>query len=657
MTEPSRRIEELRTQIRHHDERYYVEDRPEIADAEYDALTRELRALEASHPELGSPQSPTQHPGGRPAAGFPPLRHATPMLSLEDVFSREALAAWFERVERAVGRVDLVCELKLDGLAVSLTYEDGVLLRGGTRGDGLVGEDVTANLRGVRGVVDRLTLETPPRLLEVRGEVLLPVAGFERLNREAAARPFANPRNAAAGSLRQKDPAITAARGLEFVCWGIGAAEPRPVQRHIDELAWLREAGLPARPEERLCRSLDEVGAYLDAWLAKRPALPYAIDGVVIKVDALQPRLELGATAKAPRWAVAYKFPAEERTTLLKRIVVNTGRSGKVTPFAALEPVFVGGATISLASLSNEDEVRRKDLREGDTVVVRRAGDVRPEVVAPIPTLRPADAQPWVFPATCPSCGTALVRKEQEADWRCPNRAACPSQSAQWLDHFAEVLEIGGLGERTAWALLDAGLVSDPGDLFLLDQERLRALPGMGTRTAQKLLQSIAAARSRPLAQLLIALNVRHVGPQTARLISREFPTLAALTTATPERLSAIEGIGPVIARSVCEYFAEPRTQVMLDKMIRGGVAPEEAPAPSGPLVGKTVVFTGNFRSLTREDAERRAAAAGAVVAGGVSRKTSFLIVGDEPGATKLGRAAALGIEQIGEEEFLRRIG
>lgn len=660
----SQRIAVLRSQVRYHDERYHVEDRPELADAEYDALKRELTELEALHPELLSPASPTQQPGGRPSAGFGQLHHQVPMLSLEDVFSRAELAAWHERVVRAVGPVELVCELKIDGVAVSLIYENGVLVRGGTRGDGWVGEDVTENLRGVAGVagvIGRLPASggevAPPELLEVRGEVLLPKAAFERLNRESSGRQlFANPRNAAAGSLRQKDPAITAGRGLELLCWGIGVMQPQRLPHHMGELAWLRQAGLPARPEERLCRTLDEVGLYLDEWLARRPALPYDIDGVVVKVDSLHHRAELGTTAKAPRWAVAYKFPAEERTTLLKQIVVNTGRSGKVTPFAVLDPVFVGGATVSLATLSNADEVQRKDVREGDTVLVRRAGDVRPEVIGPVLAKRPPNAVPWTFPSVCPACQTPLVRASGEADWRCPNRAGCASQGVQWLDHFAEVMEIDGLGERTAWALLSAGLVSDPGDLYLLDAPKLRTLSGVGARTAEKLLQSIAASRGRPLFRLLIALNIRHVGPQAARRIAREFPTLEALAAASPEALAQVEGIGPTIAAAVSDYFADPRNQSMLEKMRGGGLAPQLAPEPTGPLAGKTVVLTGTFSSISREEAERRAAAAGALVAGSVSRKTDFVVVGSEPGATKLSRAQALGIELIDEAELLRRI-
>lgn len=657
MSQEAERIAELRALVRHHDERYYLDDRPEIADAEYDVLKRELTTLESANPELVTPDSPTARPGGRPAAGFPPLVHVVPMLSLDDVFSREELAAWLERVERAVGRVDLVCELKIDGVAISLTYEHGALVRGGTRGDGTIGEDLTKNLRGVRGVLERLALAEPPALVEVRGEVILPIAAFEELNRVTpGARAFANPRNAAAGSLRQKNAAISASRGLELVCWGLGASEPRRSRRHSEELEWLRAAGLPARSEARICRDLAQVSAYLDEWQAKRHSLPFAIDGVVVKVDELHHRAELGATARAPRWAVAYKFPAEERTTRVLRIVVNTGRSGKVTPFAMLEPVAVGGATISLATLSNEEEVRRKDVREGDTVIVRRAGDVRPEVVAPVLAERPVDAVPWQFPSSCPSCGATLVRKPDEADWRCPNRAACPSQGVQWLDHFAEVMEIDGLGERTAWALIEAGLVSDPGDLYRLDAEKLRTLPGFGARSAEKLVRSIAAAARRPLWRLLVALNIRHVGPTVARSLARAFPSLEALAAAAPEAISAIAGIGRTIARSVSEYFAEERNRAMIANMVAAGVAPEADPRPDGPLAGKTVVLTGTFHHFSREEAERRAEAAGAAVAGSVSRRTDFVVVGAEPGATKLDRARALGTELIDEEEFARRL-
>jgi DNA ligase (NAD+) len=652
--EAARRVEELRAQIRFHDQKYFVADAPILSDAEYDALKRELVALETDFPELVTPDSPTQRVGGRAAAGFPPLVHHVPMLSLDNVFDRTELTAWLERVERSAGRsVALTCELKIDGIAVSLVYEDGRLAHGGTRGDGFVGEDVTENLRHVSGLPTRLDGDVP-RLLEVRGEVHLPIDRFQALN-ASGARAFANPRNAAAGSLRQKDPSVTAARGLALVVYGTGRVEPRPSRGHFDELMWLRTLGLPADPRARRAAGVEEVLAYCDEILAERPRLGLAIDGVVVKVDEFAVRAELGATAKAPRWAVAYKFPAEERTTRVRLITVNTGRSGKVTPFAVLEPVFVGGATLSLANLNNADDVARKDIRERDTVIVRRAGDVRPEVVAPVLERRPADSTPWIFPSVCPSCGTTLVRKPGEADWRCPNRAGCPSQGRMWLDHFAEVMEIEHLGEATAALLLERELVRDPGDLYLLDGAQLATLPGFGNKSVQRLLAAIAASKSQPLWRLLVALNIRHVGPQTARVLARAFPSLSALRAAPLDALTAVESIGPTIAQSVHDFLREPEHVALVDTLEGAGVKARDE-APSGPLAGKTVVLTGNFRHFSREAAERAVEAAGATVASSVSRKTDFLVAGTEPGGTKLERARALHTEIIDEAELLRRL-
>lgn len=657
VAEAEARAATLRAEIAAHDARYAA-GRPTVADAEYDALVRELAALEAQFPSLRTPASPTARIADRVVdGGFAPLVHQAPMLSLDNVFSPDELRAWLERVEREVGAAPpLVCELKMDGVAVSLTYEDGALVRGGTRGDGLVGEDVTANLRGVAGVRARLDGDVP-RLLEARGEVYLPAEAFARLNASlAGARRFANPRNAAAGSLRQRDAAATAARGLAFVAWGTGRVEPRRARRHSEEMAMLRAAGIPVDERARACAGADEVLAFVREMQAQRHALGFDIDGVVIKLDLFAQRDELGATAKAPRWAVAYKFPAEERTTRMPRIVVNTGRSGKVTPFAVLVPIFVGGATISLANLNNEDDVARKDLREGDLVVVRRAGDVRPEVVAPVVEERPRESQPWKFPRECPSCGTMLERKRGEADWRCPNRRGCPSQSVMWLDHFAETLEIDGLGFATARVLGERELVRDPGDLFLLAREQLIGLPGIGPKTADKLLASIEHARRQPLWRWLTALNIRHVGPTTARTLARHFPSLAALAAAAPssEALERADGVGETVAASVRDWFADADNAALVDKLERGGVRPEAA--PSGPLAGKTIVLTGELSSLSREEATRRAEAAGAAVAGNVSKRTDFVVVGSEPGATKLGRAKQLGIEIVDEAEFLRRL-
>jgi DNA ligase (NAD+) len=658
-TTESERAAALRVEIAAHDARYAA-GRPVVADAEYDALVRELAALEAAQPSLRSPDSPTLHVRDRvPDLGFAPLAHLAPMLSLDNVFDADELRAWLARVTGTLGTLPpLCCELKMDGLAVSLVYEKGRFVRGGTRGDGRVGEDLTANLRAVAGVPACLD-GAAPRLIEVRGEVYLPRDAFVRLNEALpAARRFANPRNAAAGGLRQRDAAATAARGLAFVAWGTGRVEPRQARRHSDELARLAAAGLPVDATVRLAAGADEALAYVAEIGARRHRLPFDIDGVVIKVDDLAARDELGATAKAPRWAIAYKFAAEERTTRLERIVVHTGRSGKVTPFAVLEPVFVGGATVSLANLNNEDDVARKDLREGDRVVVRRAGDVRPEVVAPILPERPPSSLPWQFPRVCPSCATTLVRKPGEADWRCPNRGGCPSQSIEWLDHFAEVLEIVGLGYATSAALLERELVRDPADLFTLDRAALLSLPGLGPKSADKLLASIDRARAQPLWRLLVALNIRHVGPTTARTLARAFPSLRALAEAPSDALAHADGIGPTVAGSVRDWFADPTNRALVDKLERGGVRAEaDAGGASGPLAGKTVVLTGEFDSLSREEATRRAEAAGAAVAGNVSKRTDFVVAGRAPGATKTGRAAALGTEVIDEAEFLRRLG
>jgi DNA ligase (NAD+) len=632
------RIEELRELIAHHDRRYHGEDRPEISDAEYDALVRELQQLQGERPPL--PEA---------AAGFAPFPHLQPMLSLDNVFSPDELRAWWQRLEKALpGQpLRLGCEPKVDGVAVSLLYENGRFVRGGTRGDGSVGEDVTENLRSL---VPQTIADAPARI-EVRGEVVLPAAAFEKLN-QSVDRPFANPRNAAAGSLRQKDASVTAARGLQLLVYGAGRVEPRRARLHSEELAWLARSLLTV--EHRQVSSVEEVLACCDEWLARRHSLPWGIDGVVIKLDAFAQRDELGATARAPRWAVAYKFPAEERTTRVRAIVVNTGRSGKVTPFAVLVPVSVGGATITLCNLSNEDEVRRKDVRVGDMVFVRRAGDVRPEVVGPVLELRPPDAEPWVFPRVCPSCNTPLQRKPGEADWRCPNKQNCPSQGVEWLDHFAEWMEIDHVGRSTAAQLLDRELVRDPADLYFLDAAKLKGIRGFGEKSIQRLLRSIDGARARPLWKLLVALNIRHVGPSVARILARAFPSLAELAAAPLPFLHQLEGVGPAIAQSVHDWFAQ--NQALVDKLQRAGVRGEGAEAPAGPLQGKTVVFTGDFSSLSREAAQRRAEEAGAFVGGSVSKRTDFLVVGSEPGATKLARARALGIEEVTEAEFLRRL-
>ncbi|MBI2891967.1 MAG: NAD-dependent DNA ligase LigA [Deltaproteobacteria bacterium] len=659
------RVEELREQIRHHDYAYYVLDQPEIPDAEYDELVQELQALEARHPELVTPDSPTQRVAGKPTELFAPVRHLSPMLSLDNAFSKEELLAWKKRVERAIGSgATYVCELKVDGLAVSLVYERGVFVRGATRGDGEVGEDVTPNLRTVRWLPARLSGSGHPRVMEVRGEVFLRVSLFERLNEELIARgqrPFANPRNAAAGSLRQKDPAVTAKRPLGLWCYGTGHVEGRREDRHSEELAALARWGLPVSPEVRTARTIDEVLAYCRTWQERRHEVDHAIDGVVVKVDSLSHREELGATSHAPRWAVAFKFPPEERTTVVKAIEVHTGRTGRVTPYAVLEPVLVGGVTIGYAGLHNEDEVRRKDVRERDTVIVRRAGEVIPEIVGPVLPKRSAGSRPWRFPEQCPSCGTKLERRAGEADWRCPNRRGCPSQGIEWLFHFAssDAMDIPHLGYATGVALLERAMVSDPADVYFLKEEELRRLPGFAEKSARNLFDAIQAAKDRPLWRLLAGLNIPHVGPHVARLMSNAMPSIDQLGAASLGELEGIEGIGPEIARGAYEWFRHPGHRTLVAKLKRAGVRTvDERPGrpERGPLVGKTIVLTGALGSMSRDDATAAAQGKGARVSGSVSRKTDFVVAGKDPGS-KLDRARELGVEVVDEKEFLRRLG
>lgn len=665
-TEARFRVEELREQIRRHDYSYYVLDQPQVSDAEYDELIRALRALEERFPELITSDSPTQRVGGQPSALFAPAPHLAAMLSLDNVFSLEELEAWGKRIERAVGSgTDFVCELKIDGLAVSLLYERGIFVRGATRGDGRVGEDITANLRTIRQIPMRLDDPHPPDTLEVRGEVYLPVSVFDKLNEELAAqgqRRFANPRNAAAGSLRQKDPGVTASRALKMWCYGTGVHSKRKWERHSEELGWLRKLGFPVNPAIERAATLKDVYAYCERWEKKRHEVDYQTDGVVTKVDRFASRDELGTTSKAPRWAVAFKFPPEERTSLVRSIAVNTGRTGKVTPFAVLEPVFVGGVTVTYATLHNEDEIRRKDVREGDTVIVRRAGEVIPEVVGPVLDKRPANAKPWVFPEACPSCHTALVRKEDEADWRCPNRAGCPSQGVEWVFYFAssDVMDITHLGYQTILALTERGWVKDPADIYRLTAEQIAQLSGFKDRSIANLLTAIEASRDRPIWRLMMGLNIRRVGAHVAQLLARHFGSIDAIAAATLEDFDRIEGIGPEIAGAISVWFRDPENLALVEKLRRAGVRlADEAPAvPSGPqpLAGQSIVITGTLEGFSREEATRAAEAAGARVTSGVSKKTAFVLVGNDAG-TKLDKARALGVEIIDEAEFIRRIG
>ncbi|PTL84580.1 NAD-dependent DNA ligase LigA [Vitiosangium sp. GDMCC 1.1324] len=663
-----RRVEELRDLINTHDYRYYVLDSPEVTDAEYDALVRELRGLETEFPELVIPDSPTQRVGGRPSVLFAPVPHQVPMLSLDNAFSAEELAAWASRVERRVrSSPECVCELKIDGLAVSITYENGVLVQAATRGDGQVGEDITANVRTLRSVPMRLRGKELPRVLEVRGEIYLPVKAFERLNQELTQRgerPFANPRNAAAGSLRQKNPAVTASRPLRLWCYGLGFAEGVTFSRHSESLDYLKRLELPVNPAVKQVRTLKQAQSFCAHWQEHRHDVDYEIDGVVVKVDALELQRELGETSRAPRWAIAFKFPPEERTTRVKDIAVNTGRTGRVTPFAVLEPVRVSGATVTYATLHNEEEVHRRDVREGDTVIVRRAGDVIPEVVGPVLSKRPPDTRPWRFPKKCPSCGTKLVREEGEADWRCPNRVGCPSQAIEWLFHFASrgAMDIEHLGYITGTQLLERGQVKDPADVFFLTAEELGQLPNFGEKSVHNLLSAIEAARHRPLWRLLVGLNIRHVGPFAARLLTQAFPSMDALRQASLDELQGVQGVGPRIAQSLHTWLQQPENVRLIEKLRRAGVqlreeAPARRPTTRGRLSGRTVVITGELESMSREEATHAAEAAGARVTSSVSKSTSFVVVGKDPGATKYDKARALGIETVDEREFLRRLG
>jgi DNA ligase (NAD+) len=659
------RVEELREQLNYHAYRYHVLDEPVVSDAEYDELMRELAALEEAFPELVTPDSPTQRVGAAPVDLFAPVEHRARMLSLDNAFSIEELEAWAARVERGVGTgVSYSCELKVDGVAVALTYERGVLVRGATRGDGRIGEDITANVRTIRTVPRRLLGGDPPALIEVRGEVYLPVQEFERLNEQLTAsggRPFANPRNAAAGSLRQKDPKVSAGRPLSLWVHSFGWAEGIRFESHSGFLAWCRDVGLPVAPTSEVEPDLAGVERYLRHWEQHRHSVDWEIDGVVVKVDSVGQQDELGATSHAPRWAIAYKFPPEERTTLLHRIDVHTGRTGKVTPFAVLEPVSVGGVTVTYATLHNEDEVRRKDVREGDTVIVRRAGDVIPEIVGPVLAKRRRGARIWRFPTTCPSCGSELVRAEGEADHRCPN-ARCPSRNVEWLFSFASrgAMDIDGLGYMTGIQLLERGLVKDPGDIYALTAEDLGQLEGFAERSIANLLAAIERSKDRPVWRLLIALNIRHVGAHVAQVIARAFGSIDAIASATVEQIDDVPEIGPAIARSVHEWFHDPANLALLEKLRAAGVRMADespaGPAGEGGLAGKTIVLTGGLSSISREEATRLAQEAGARVASSVSRKTDFVVAGENPGS-KLARAEELGIEIIDEQGFLRRLG
>jgi DNA ligase (NAD+) len=663
-TDTEARIEELRQQVRYHSYRYFVLDDPEISDQEYDALVRELATLEAEHPHLVTPDSPTQRVGATPSDLFQPVRHREPMFSLDNAESSDELEAWEARMERLLGHEPhgYVCELKIDGLAVSLTYEEGVLVQGATRGDGTTGEDITANLRTIESIPLRL-LGDPPHLMEVRGEVYMPLDAFEELNRrqaDAGERIFANPRNAAAGSVRQKDPRVTARRSLAVWMYQLGYLEGGPsFSRHRETLDYVKNLGLRVNPASAAVPDLGGVLAYVERAESQRHALDYQTDGVVVKIDDLAEQAALGFTAKAPRWAIAYKFPPEEQITKLLDIRINIGRTGAATPFAVLEPVFVGGATVSLATLHNEDEIHRKDVRVGDHVIVRRAGDVIPEVVGPVPSRRSGREKIWHLPKTCPFCGNPIVRPEGEKVARCTGGLTCPGRLREWLAHFAgrNAMDIDGLGYKTIDLLLREGLIEGPADIFFLKSEDLVDLEGWGEVSARNLLDAIDAARERPLHRILVALGIRHVGGTVARLLARRYRSLRTLMEASEEELASIDGIGPIIARSFRLWAEDPANRTLIDKLAEGGVRLED-PKPEGTEAGLlervTVVLTGTLSELSREEAKAAVEERGGRVTSSVSRRTTALVAGASPGSAKLARAEQLGVPILEEETFLR---
>lgn len=660
----------LSRELTEHQYRYYVLDAPTIADAEFDRQLRELEALEEEFPALRTPDSPTQRVGGTFSTDFTPVTHAERMLSLDNAFADEELAAWAERVERdAGGPAPYLCELKVDGLAINLTYEGGRLVRAATRGDGRTGEDVTANVRSIRDVPSQLTpsAEFPdiPELLEVRGEIYFPVAAFADLNAglvEQGKAPFANPRNAAAGSLRQKDPRVTASRPLRLVVHGIGARRGWQPAAQSESYAALKAWGLPTSDRWRVVPDLAGVAEYIAYYAEHRHDVEHEIDGVVVKVDPVSIQGRLGSTSRAPRWAIAFKYPPEEVTTKLLDIDVNVGRTGRVTPFAVLEPVRVAGSTVALATLHNAREVERKGVLIGDTVVLRKAGDVIPEVLGPVVDLRPADARPFVMPTTCPACGTPLApAKEGDVDIRCPNTRSCPAQLRERVFHLAGrgAFDIEVLGYKGAAALLDAEIIADEGDLFQLDAEQLSRSPffvnkdGSLGSNAVKLLDNLAVARERDLWRVLVALSIRHVGPTAAQALARHFRSMEAIEGASEEELSSVDGVGPTIAVSIREWFAVDWHRDVVRKWAEAGVRMAEEAVDEGPrpLEGLTVVVTGTLAGFSRDQAAEAVQSRGGKVSGSVSKKTSFVVVGDNPGS-KADKAASLKVPVLDEDGF-----
>jgi DNA ligase (NAD+) len=678
---PEERVRQLREAIRHHEERYYVLNDPEISDEEFDRLLHELERLEVEYPDLVTPDSPTRRVAGRPTEGFATVEHLAPMLSLDNAYNEDELRAFDERVRKGAGAGDAavayVAELKIDGLSIALTYVDGVLTRGATRGDGARGEEVTANVRTIRTIPLRLR-NAPAGRIEVRGEVFLPRASFERTNREReeTGEPiFANPRNAAAGTMRNLDPSLVSRRGLSAHTYQVvtAAAAERPMPTHAEMLTAMRAWGLPVERHWRSCTGVEALVAFCEEWAEKRRTLQFDTDGVVIKVDDLALRDRLGTTAKFPRWATAFKFPAEQATTTLRRIAVNVGRTGAVTPYAVLEPVFLAGSTISMATLHNAEDLARKDIREGDRVLIEKAGDVIPKVVKTIVIEGAPRREPWVMPSTCPVCGSALHRDAEEVVWRCDN-AACPARLRRSLEHFASrsAMNIEGLGESLIDQLLEQNLVKDFADIYALEAAQLESLivtpreprsekarPRKLGKVGRNVIEQIARSRSNDLSRLIYALGIRHVGEKAAATLARYCRTMDRVLDASAEALQVIPEIGPVVAESVRMFSDEPRNRDVVARLAAAGVnMSSQAPPPgdaAGPLAGQVFVLTGTLASMSREQAAAALERLGAKVSGSVSRKTTYLVAGADAGS-KLEKARELGVETLDEGAFLALI-
>jgi len=661
-------IDTLRHDLRRYEYEYHVLDNPTIPDAEYDRLFHQLKALEAAHPELITADSPTQRVGAKPLSGFAQIRHEIPMLSLDNAFSDEEFYAFVKRIEDRLIRLPepltFCCEPKLDGLAVSILYVNGVLTQAATRGDGTTGEDITANIRTIRNIPLQLLMDNPPARLEVRGEVFMPHAGFERLNQlalEKGEKTFANPRNAAAGSLRQLDPKITSKRPLVLNAYSIGIAEGVDLPNtHYDRLQWLKSIGIPVNPEIRLCNGTDEVLDFYRDIQNKRSSLGYDIDGTVLKINDIALQEKLGFISKAPRWAIAYKFPAQEELTRLNDVEFQVGRTGAITPVAKLEPVFVAGVTVSNATLHNGDEIERLDIAIGDTVVIRRAGDVIPQIIGVLHDRRPADARPIIFPKTCPVCDSAIVRIEGEAVARCTGGLFCAAQRKEALKHFVsrKAMDIDGIGGKLIEQLVDRELIHTPADLFKLDLTTLTRLERMGAKSAENALASLEKAKNTTLPRFIFALGIREVGEATALNLANHFKTLEALQNADLEALQQVPDVGEVVANRILAFWQEPHNVAVVNDLIQQGVHWDDVEVKEvgeNLFKGKTVVLTGTLTQMGRNEAKALLQDMGAKVSGSVSAKTDFVIAGDAAGS-KLTKAQELGVTVLTEEEFLEEI-